>query len=323
MNQPKSSGLGKGLSALIGDNSAPRTQPSISNNTATAPANNAQAELPTLSLKGGKYQPRTQFKLEQLQELADSIAHNGIMQPILVRPIAENQYEIVAGERRWRAAKIAGLQTVPVIIREMTDKVALELALVENIQRADLTPIEEAAGYQRLMNEFEYTQEQLAETVGKSRSHVANLLRLLQLPDSIKDFMNKGELTMGHARALLTHPEAEKLANEIVRRGLSVRQTEALTRRDPEKPMGRPRKNSEATVTAPRKAASNAYDDDEDDFYSDKDSDILALEATLSESLGLKVGINDKGSNQGEITIHYTNLEQLDDVLRRLGGGGF
>jgi ParB family transcriptional regulator, chromosome partitioning protein len=306
MSATKQKGLGRGLSALMGEEAdAPATRAH------TAPTNNRAGnliELPITALKPGKYQPRSNFRLEQLQELADSIAHNGIMQPILARPLDnEGNYEIVAGERRWRAAKLADLQTIPVIVRELPDKLALELAIVENIQRADLSPVEEAAGYQRLIDEFDYTQEELAETVGKSRSHIANLLRLLNLPDELKDMLDTGELSMGHARALLGNKDAIKLAEEVVRKGLNVRQTEALSRRDPNKPLGRPRKG-----IAPQSAMPGTS-------HGAKDPDIIALEETLSENLGLKVSIDDQGSN-GLISIQYTTLEQLDDILRRLGG---
>lgn len=309
MSAPKSKGLGKGLSALMGDAASPASSPAPSG--AAGNSNGAPLMLPLSALKPGKYQPRTNFRLEQLQELAESIARNGIMQPIVVRETAEDGvYEIVAGERRWRAAKLADLTQVPVIVRELSDQVALELALVENIQRQDLSPVEEALGYQRLMDEFHYTQEELADTVGKSRSHVANLLRLTQLPEEIKEMLDKGDLSMGHARALLNTPNQVEVAQEVVRRGLNVRQTEALARRDPSKPSaGRPRKYS------PRGGAGDVAND-----FGPKDADILALEETLSESLGLRVSINDSG-NRGRITIEYDNLEQLDDILRRLGGG--
>ena len=302
-----SKGLGRGLSALMGD-----ANPAMGGGVNLSASSTTPPELPIVSLKPGRYQPRRQFKLEQLQELADSIAQNGIMQPILVRPLDGDDigyYEIVAGERRWRAAKIADLKTVPVIIRELTDKAALELALVENIQRADLSPIEEATGYQRLIEEFLYTQEELAEAVGKSRSHITNLLRLLNLPEEIKEMMDRGELTMGHARALLSVDNPVEIAQDVVRKGLSVRQTEALTRRDPDKPVGRPRNSGSTNRTQA------VFNDN-----SRKDPDIIALEDTLSENLGLKVSIRDQGTS-GEILIQYTNLEQLDDILRRLGGG--
>lgn len=304
MNAQKQKGLGKGLSALMGEGATPTMA------TSSSRANGGQTELPISALRPGKYQPRSTFRLEQLQELADSIAHNGIMQPILVRPLDDDgNYEIVAGERRWRAAKIADLQSVPVIIRELSDKLALELAIVENVQRADLSPVEEAAGYQRLMDEFDYTQEELAETVGKSRSHVANLLRLLGLPEEIKEMLDKGELSMGHARALIGSKEALQMAEEVVRKGLNVRQTEALVRRDPDKPIGRPRKSGNG-ASRPQFAS----------YGGEKDADIVALENTLSENLGLKVSIDGHGSD-GMISLQYDSLEQLDDILRRLGGG--
>lgn len=319
MNTTKPKGLGKGLSALMGDTAAPvsptRSAIARAENEGMVPnPQDAQPlvsnELPVSSLKPGKYQPRRAFRADQLQELADSIAHNGIMQPILVRPVGGGDYEIVAGERRWRAAKLADLKTVPVIIRDLSDKVALELAIVENIQRADLSPIEESAGYQRLMDEFDYTQEELGEIVGKSRSHVANILRLQNLPEEVKEMLDKGELTMGHARVLVGNPDAAKLAQDIVHRGLNVRQTEALTRRDPEKPIGRPRKGDEQ---APRSYTAPAQ-------QGAKDPDIIALEETLSENLGLKVSIDDRGQS-GLISIQYATLTQLDEILRRLGGG--
>lgn len=307
MSATKQKGLGRGLSALMGEEADAPAARSVSTPSNTRSGN--LMELPTSALRPGKYQPRSNFRLEQLQELADSIAHNGIMQPILARPIDnEGNYEIVAGERRWRAAKLADLQVVPVIIRELSDKLALELAIVENIQRADLSPVEEAAGYQRLMDEFDYTQEELAETVGKSRSHIANLLRLQNLPEELKEMLDNGDLSMGHARALVGHKDALTLAEEIVRKGLNVRQAEALSRRDPNKPLGRPRKGIAPQSATPGTRQSGP-----------KDPDIIALEDTLSENLGLKVSIDDQGSN-GLISIQYTTLEQLDDILRRLGG---
>ena len=317
-NKP-TKGLGKGLSALMGETSVAAPVKTSTSKAASAPQSapeqapkGGQATLPIKALQSGKYQPRMQFRPEQLQELADSIAHNGIMQPILVRPIADDKYEIVAGERRWRAAKLADLSEVPVISREMTDKVALELALVENIQRADLSPIEEGAGYQRLIHEFDYTQEELAEVIGKSRSHIANILRLQALPDEVKELMDNGELSMGHARALLGTKNPIELAQEVVRKGLNVRQTEALTRRDPNKPLGRPRKGAGGSMGG--SAGQGGYAS-----ASSKDPDIAALEDTLSENLGLRVSIDDRG-NSGQIVISYTNLVQLDEILQRLGG---
>lgn len=298
----QSRGLGKGLSALISENSAQNMAGRGSNETP-----NGLQEISINKLLPGRYQPRSRFDEDALRELATSIAKNGIMQPIVVRVSTEvhGRYEIIAGERRWRAAKQAGLSNVPVIIREMEDKQALELALVENIQRQDLSPLEEANGYQRLMDEFSYTQEQLGGVVGKSRSHVANLLRLLTLPVEVKAMLDSGELTMGHARALLTAENAVALARQIVAGEMNVREAEAFSRQSQgvEKKL-RPRSNT------PRQNTPKAPP---------KDSDIVALEETLSHSLGLNVSINDRGQ-QGEIIIGYESLSQLDEVLRRLGG---
>ena len=289
-------GLGKGLSALISDNQTTTAKP------ANAPVASGQETLVVTQMMPGKYQPRTRFDDTSLSELSESIAKHGVMQPILVRSLPSGRYEIVAGERRWRAAKLAGLQRVPVIIRELTDKQTLELALVENVQRQDLGPLEESIGYQRLIEEFEYTQEELAAAVGKSRSHITNLLRLQSLPEEVKKMLDKGELTMGHARALLTSDNPVELAKKIVSEGLSVRDAERFAK-------GAVKQGLEdlkgKTAKAPRTATP-------------KDADILALEASLSESLGVKVSITDRGQS-GEITISYDSLSQLDDVLRRLG----
>ncbi|MFW0777749.1 MAG: ParB/RepB/Spo0J family partition protein [Rickettsiales bacterium] len=300
----KQRGLGKGLSALIseGADTPVSTQPQKSS--APATTGSGYTTLPIGKLTSGKYQPRTQFDEGTLTELAESIEKNGIMQPIVVRQLqGAETYEIVAGERRWRASKIAGLQNVPVIIREITDKQALELALVENIQRQDLKPLEEAAGYQRLIEEFDYLQEELATVVGKSRSHVANLLRLLGLPDEVKELLDKDELTMGHARALLNAPDPVTLAREIVKRGLNVRQAEAVSRE-----IQGNKKRSSPRAGSPSRNYSNP----------NKDPDIIALEESLSENLGLQVSIDDRGQS-GHITIAYENLSQLDVILRKLG----
>ena len=314
----KKKGLGKGLSALIqqeysqgGQGSNPTVtaaQPvDDSNATGPQPQTGTPFSLPVDALQAGIFQPRTHFSEEYLHELADSIEKNGIMQPILVRRAPENsdRYEIIAGERRWRAAQLAKLEVVPVIVRELDDQQALELALVENIQRQDLNPLEEAAGYQRLIDEFSYTQEDLAGTIGKSRSHIANLLRLLQLPNELKELVNKRDLSMGHARALLNAKEPEKLAKMVIDKQLSVRQTEALVR-DVEEGA-----SAGATPKAPRKNTRSASADH-------KDEDIIALEESLSSNLGLKVSINDHGGQTGTISISYESLSQLDEVLRRL-----
>jgi len=296
-------GLGKGLSALISENYV-HPMPGKPSDTAAG----GVYTLPVGKLHPGKFQPRSQFDQTSLAELAESIRKNGIMQPLIVRPsqTQEGKYEIIAGERRGRAAHMAGLEQVPVIIRDISDKQALELALVENIQRQDLSPLEEAGGYQRLMEEFEYTQEELAATIGKSRSHIANLLRLLSLPEEIRDMLDKGELTAGHARALIGVPGAIELARDIVRRGLNVRQTERYSRQA---------QGIEKKSVSRGRSGGGAYPAGEQ-----RDADILALEETLSDNLGLKVAIHDRGSS-GEIVISYTTLNQLDDILRRLGDG--
>ncbi len=304
-------GLGKGLSALISENYSQTATPAKD---APAPKNSAEVAsgvytLSVTKLHPGKYQPRTQFSDQAIAELADSIRKNGIMQPIIVRVSGkqEGKYEIVAGERRWRAAQRAELDQVPVIIRDIPDKQALELAIVENIQRQDLSPIEEANGYQRLIEEFEYTQEELSGVIGKSRSHVANLLRLLSLPEEIRDMLEKDELTMGHARTLIGVPGAVDIARDIVKKGLNVRQAEQMSRdvQGVEK-----RTVSRAGSRSGSPAQSN----------SKKDPDIIALEETLSENLGLRVSIIDRGQS-GEITLSYESLSQLDGILRRLGEG--
>ena len=301
-------GLGKGLSALISENY------NSNNNSAPQEENVPKSGMETLvvaQLIQGKFQPRTQFNEQAMAELAESIRRNGVMQPIIVRPTlsGSGRFEIIAGERRWRAAKMAGLQRVPVIIRAIDDKQALELALVENVQRQDLSPLEEAVGYQRLIEEFDYTQEELGSIVGKSRSHITNLLRLLSLPDEIKEMIDNGELTVGHARPLIGLPDGVRVAKEIVSRGLSVRQAEEVSRAVQG---NQKRTNSRSQGNGNRAGGANY------DGASNKDPDILALEETLSENLGMKVAINDRGQN-GEIILSYDSLSQLDDILRRLG----
>ena len=232
----------------------------------------------------------------------------GILQPILVRPIEKtDKFEIIAGERRWRAAQKANLHEVPVIIREMSDVDALEIALIENLQRQDLSALEEAEGYRRLMNEFRHTQEELAKALGKSRSHVANTMRLLALPDAVKGFLDDGSLSAGHARALLTSPDPVALAEQVVAKGLSVRQTEALANQQPGKT---PKAGKEAS--APKAAKGNA---------AHRDADVEALERDLSNLLGLRVVIRTDSAHEGELAVEYGSLEQLDDILHRLSGG--
>ena len=281
--------LGRGLSALLGDDDgAGYGEPDQERPPKT---------LPVEYLQPGRLQPRRRIDEGRIAELSESISEMGIIQPLLVRrledhPDAPNAYEIVAGERRWRAAQRARLHQVPVIIRELNDMQALEIALVENLQRQDLSPLEEAEGYRRLMNEFSHNQEALAKTIGKSRSHVANTLRLLGLPDRLKKLIDEGRLSAGHGRALLAAKDPERLADKIIKQELSVRQAEKLVQREGlEKTAG-------ATAAA-------------------KDPDTLAVERKLSELLGLRVRIDFRGGH-GSLTIHYKNLGQLDDVMARL-----
>ena len=300
MAQPK--GLGKGLSALMSDVvEAPVAAVKESKNT-----------LKIHLLKAGKYQPRRQFSDENLHELADSIERNGMVQPIVVRPLKAGNYEIIAGERRWRAAKLAKIQEVPVIIRELSDAQALEIGLIENIQRQDLNPLEEAQAYQRLMKEFNYTQEKLADSVAKSRSHIANLLRLLTLPESIKQHIDSGALSMGHARALIGAKDAASLADRIIAEGLNVRQTELLAK-------GEPLPELTGETPAARAGGGEAKHSDRAPRQSSSD-DVRQIEEMLSNNLGLVVSITERGKQKGEVAIRYESLTQLDEILRRLGG---
>jgi len=317
-------GLGKGLSALMGEAAydPPKSNPQVRKG-AIADRDGLALTLSIDDLQPGKYQPREFFSQVALMELAESIRKNGLVQPLVVRQMSGGKYEIIAGERRWRAAGIAGLRSLPVIVRVLDDKQALETALIENVQREDLNPLEEAAGYQRLMFEFTYTQDQLATVVHKSRSHIANLLRLLELPEEIRHLLLENRLSMGHARALAGVPNNTILAQEVVQKGLSVRQTEKLVsfgkkpseyklRKQQEKELAHKLAGFATEAEVAKAAAQNVQP-------SQRDPDIMALEETLSENLGLKVSINDRGQS-GEIMIAYESLEQLDDILRRLGG---
>lgn len=314
-------GLGKGLSALMGDSPLPG-KPASGNArpVLAAAATDGTGEvraLPVTALESGKYQPRRHFNEENLSELADSIEKHGIMQPIVVRAVAEGKYEIIAGERRWRAAKLAKLETVPVIVRDVADADALELALIENIQRADLNPLEEAEGYQRLMSEFKHTQESLSKVVGKSRSHIANLLRLLKLPEGVKKHIDAGTLSMGHARAVLMANDPESLAKTIIALGLSVRQAEELAQG---------RTSVDAIQAGVMGAATSGKGRGDAAVLprltkGGKSEDVQQLENMLCDSLGLKVSINTRGGQVGDVVITYESLSQLDDILRRLGGG--
>ena len=304
----KKRGLGRGLSALIGD-----VDVGLSAD-AKAPTNEKSKKLPTSSseesysqglrnlgvekLVPGKFQPRREFDKEALKELAYSIREKGILQPILARPnpdgAAKSPYEIVAGERRWRAAQIAQLHDVPVIVRDVTDNEALQIGIIENVQRSDLNPIEEAEGFQRLIDEFSYTQEVLAKTLGKSRSHIANTLRLVGATNKVREYLVAGQLSAGHARALLGHPNADRLASDIVEQGLSVRDIERLV-----------------AEKKPSKGGSNLKKPAE------KDTDTRALEKSISDNLGLSVAIQHE-KDGGHVRVSYKTLEQLDEVARRL-----
>ena len=289
--------LGRGLSALLGEESE---------DYAKLDRLKASRSLGIDQLRPGRFQPRRRMSDAELDELAQSIAAKGILQPLLVRRIPEDPaaFEIVAGERRWRAAQKAGLHEVPVVIRELADGEALEAALVENLQREDLSPLEEAEGFRRLMEEFGHTQEALGKVVGKSRSHVANCLRLLTLPDPVKALIDSGELTAGHARALVTAADPTALAAEVVARGLTVRATEDLARdgREP-KIEAEPRaRSSRARGAEPAR---------------ERDPNTLALERDLSAVLGLAVEIRFRGQG-GTLILHYQSLDQLDDILLRL-----
>ena len=287
-DETKKRGLGRGLSALLGDKT---------DEYASLDRVRLTKSVPIEFLHPGAAQPRRHFNDDAIVALVDSVREKGVLQPLLVRrhPAKTNAYEIVAGERRWRAAQKAGLTEVPVVIKELDDSEALELALIENIQREDLTAIEEAAGYQRLMDEFGHTQEDLSHVIGKSRSHIANLLRLLTLPESVQHMVDDGRLSASHARALVSTEEPAVWAELVVARGLNVRQIEQMVKK---------------SSTRPAKKVASAV----------RDPNILALESDLSQLLGLKVSIKTKGES-GKIDIAYETLEQLDDVLHRLTHG--
>ena len=285
-SQDRPRGLGRGLSALIGDEvAAVKGEPIARKDTRT---------LPVAFLQPGRYQPRKSFDEQPLADLAASIKEKGVLSPILVRPIGADRYEIVAGERRWRAAQIAKLHDVPVVVRELPDDQALEIAIIENVQRADLNAIEEGAAYEELITQFGRTQDDVAREVGKSRSHVANTIRLLKLPEAVKAWVREGKLTAGHARTLLGVPDPEARARELIEGALTVRQAEQ--RSPKKKPGGKPQ----------------------------PDPNITQLEASVSRALGLKTLIThrvDKKGDKGEVRVAYSSLEQLDEIVRRLSRG--
>ena len=284
--QPRK-GLGRGLSALLAED--PDDQPALERL-------RVGRTVPIESLVPNRFQPRDFFDPEELQALTQSMRENGILMPILVRHVGDDnsRFEIVAGERRWRAAQAAQLHEVPIIVKELDDRQSLEVALIENVQRQDLTALEEAEGYRRLMEEFANTQEDLARVVGKSRSHLANIMRLLGLPHSVKALLQDGSLSAGHGRALLGAEDPETMALTVVRRGLNVRQTELLVR------------NSLKPAAGPAKTAASG-----------SDADTRAIEKQLSDKLGLTVNISHHGE-RGEVRIAFASLEQCDEILHRL-----
>jgi ParB family transcriptional regulator, chromosome partitioning protein len=282
-NMVKPKGLGRGLDALLADNDE------------VASAEGAQRMLNVAQLQPGKYQPRSYMDDAALQTLADSIKAQGMMQPILVRQISAEKFEIIAGERRWRASQIAGIDSVPVLVRDIADESALAMALIENIQREDLNPLEEAQGIKRLIDEFAMTHEKAADAVGRSRTAVSNLLRLLTLTHAVLELLMQNKLDMGHARALIGLDAAQQilLANKIVSQKLSVREVESLVKNASLEAKPKPHKN------APNR-------------------DVLALQNSLSEKIGASVNISAKANGSGTLKINYSNLDQLDDIIKKM-----
>jgi ParB family chromosome partitioning protein len=301
--------LGRGLASLIGDNSKQTSSNSSTGSGATAPATGSsgaplpahgeQRMIPIDRINPSPFNPRKTFDSTELDELADSIREKGLVQPILVRPVGTNghSYEIVAGERRWRAAQKASQHLIPVIVRALTDQEALELAIIENVQRTDLNAIEEAGGYRELIDRFGYTQDELGQIIGKSRSHLANTLRLLKLPESVQTMVRGGELSAGHARALVGREDAEQIAKHIVEKGLNVRDVEALAQ---------DKKNGK--TGAPRSATPTLK----------KDADTRAAEREMADALGLTVEIAPGKGEAGELIIRYRSLEQFETVRKKL-----
>jgi ParB family chromosome partitioning protein len=294
---PKKRGLGRGLNALFDD------EESLPAQIADIPAESlsqAQQKMGVDQLRPGAGQPRRIFDEAALKELADSISQHGVLQPLLVRVADDGMHEIIAGERRWRASQLAQLHEVPVVVLDITDVQAYEVALIENLQREDLDPIDEAVGFQRLMDEYEYTQEKLAENLGKSRSYIANITRLLQLPEPVQAFLSAGDLSIGHARALITADNAEGLAKEVISQGLTVRETERLVSGGAEKP-AKGGGSSKKAAKAPSKGP-----------------DVLALEDELTNRIGMKVSIDSSDGKSGTVSINFGSLDQMDELLQRL-----
>ena len=294
--QDRKRGLGRGLSALMADVAETESN-------ATRGPISAEKYIPIERISPNPEQPRKRFDQADLDDLAASITEKGIIQPLIVRERDDGGFEIVAGERRWRASQIAKLHELPVIVRSFTDVEVLEVAIIENIQRADLNSVEEAAGYRQLMDQFGHTQEKMAEALGKSRSHIANLLRLLNLPEPVLEMLRAGDLSAGHARALVPASEPLKLAKQIVKGGLSVRATEALVKKDQ------------------AGSADNIFSKESTKPKVEKDADTKALEGDLSANLGMKVELAHKsGQEAGQMIVHYNSLDDLDVLCRKLGG---
>lgn len=294
--------LGRGLAALMGDLDQPVPAEVVQSEERTSEIR-GERDVPIEQIRANPNNPRRYFSDSELDDLASSIKEHGIVQPILVRPIKEvdlggARFEIIAGERRWRAAQRARLHDIPIIIREVEDKQALELAIIENVQRADLDAVEEAAGYQQLIDEYDYSQNELSLVIGKSRSHVANTLRLLKLPKSVQSLISDKSLSAGHARTLITASDPEALAKKIIAEGLSVRQAEMLAQG----------KEGSKTTGSTKSAQ-------------EKSSDVRALERRLEDKLGLKIDLRHGDREKGEMRIKYRSLEQLDEICRRLESG--
>ena len=290
-DRDKRRGLGRGLSALMADVAETQT---------VASEGAAEQYVPIEKISPNPEQPRKRFDPQDLDDLANSIREKGVIQPLIVRRRDDGTFEIVAGERRWRASQMAQLHELPIIVREFTDVEVLEVAIIENIQRAELNSIEEAAGYRQLMDRFGHTQEKMAEALGKSRSHIANLLRLLNLPEDVLELVRQGDLTAGHARTLVPSKNPEKLAKQIIAGGLSVRAAEALIKKEHQAENG----GSEKRTARPT---------------GEKDADTRALEGDLSANLGLKVTLNHKpGQEAGQMVLHYTTMDELDELCQRL-----
>lgn len=293
---PKNRGLGRGLNALFEDDESDF----VASSGDGTPVSRKRDVVGVDQLSPGPGQPRKVFNEDALGELSASIQQHGVLQPLLVRedPPGGGQFQIIAGERRWRAAQKAQLHEVPVIILDISDAEAFEIALIENLQREDLDPIDEAGGYQKLIDEHGYTQEKLAESLGKSRSHIANMMRLLQLPAKVQKLLSEGAISIGHARALITAENAEELAKIVVAQNLSVRETEKLVA----EAQGRTQKSkARASKSAPK-----------------KDVDTLALEEDISGKLGMRVSIDSRDGKSGKLSVQFSNLDQLDDLIRRL-----